>query len=430
MPPLTSLYLVCALLLSLHLAAILTLTRNSTTSAATSAPTTANTTTATIISDPILLPPSKPLTRPTIKNRTTGPLPPATQFPAEGDGDDAALLRLASRADSISDPKPGWKLAFMFLTTGPLPFAPLWELYFARAPKSAYNIYVHADPGGNYSTPFSGVFSGRVVPSKPTRRRTPTLAAAARRLLAHALLHDGANSMFVLLSPSCVPLHSFRFTRRVLRKSGRSFVEILDEEPGAYERWAARGEETMLPEVEFEDFRIGSQFWALTRNHARVVVGDTRLWPKFRRPCLDDNIYICYTEEHYFPTLLSMVDPRGCVPCTLTHVDWSYNYHGHPRTYNASEVGRELILGLRRMRPRYGDEEFEGPDPSSVSVSAVEEDGPGFRPGDRKSDRLDSPARVRRRRRKRPHPFLFARKFSPESLDPLMSIADDVIFRD
>jgi len=66
--------------------------------------------------------------------------------------------------------------------------------------------------------------------------------------------------MFALLSPSCIPLHLFNLTYKILTNSGKSFIEKLDSEGGAYDRWAARGEESMLPEVRFKDFRIGSQF--------------------------------------------------------------------------------------------------------------------------------------------------------------------------
>lgn len=180
-------------------------------------------------------------------------------------------------------------------------------------------------------------------------------------------------------------------------RSRRSFVEILKNEPGAYERWAARGEEAMAPEVEYKDFRIGSQFWAVRRRHAKVIVRDRRVWSKFRLPCLRDDT--CYPEEHYFPTLLSMVDPRGCTLCTLTHVDWRGSHGGHPRTYVAGEVGPELIRALRKSRPRYGDEESDGSN-STVTV------------------------------RRRHDPFLFARKFHPGALDRLVDIANDVIFKD
>ncbi|PON81415.1 Glycosyl transferase [Trema orientale] len=322
------------------------------------------------------------------------PPPPPLSLPEE----DEPLLRVASRVNSRPVPRAApKKLALMFLTTAPLPFAPLWELYLNQTPKTLFNIYVHADPTRKYDPPFSGVFARRVIHSRPSHRQTPSLTSAARRLLAHALLDDPSNAVFVLLSPSCVPLHSFNFTYRTLTRSKKSFIEILENEVGTYDRWAARGPDAMLPEVRLEDFRIGSQFWALTRKHARLVVSDRRLWPKFSLPCV--RLDTCYPEENYFPTLLSMRDPLGCVPATLTHVDWSGRTDGHPRTYEASEVGPELIRTLRSDSPRYGDAVTNGSD-SSVSQG------------------------------QRRDPFLFARKFSPDTIQPLMSIARDVIFSD
>lgn len=287
------------------------------------------------------------------------------------------------------------KLAFMFLTTTPLPFAPLWELFFRDAPAGTYNVYVHADPRHNYTPPFGGVFAGRVIPSIPTRRNTASLAAAARRLLAHALREDRGNRMFALLSPHCIPLHSFNFTYAAVINSGRSFIEVLANEPLALPRWLARGDTAMLPEVKFEDFRIGSQFFILTRKHARIVVRDRKLWRKFRAPCLEAET--CYPEEQYFPTLLHMADPHGVATATLTHVDWSQSSDSHPRTYNATEVGPELIRALRDDRPRYGDEEMN--DSNSTAF-------------------------------KRRDPFIFARKFSPDTVGSLMSIAEGCILKD
>lgn len=307
--------------------------------------------------------------------------------------DDQVLFRVAAHVKA--KPKPPRKIAFLFLTTTPLPFAPIWETYFQKAPRESFNIYIHADPRFTYDPPFSGVFSDRVIPSKFTERFSPTLVSAARRLLAHALLDDPSNYIFTLVSANCIPLHSFNFTYNTLVPSRKSFIEILENEIGAYDRWAARGPEVMLPEVKIEDFRIGSQFWSLTRKHARLVVSDRKLWSKFKLPCVCRES--CYPEENYFPTLLSMWDSKGCVPATLTHVDWTGREDGHPRTYNATEVGPNLIHNMRNRRPRYGDEEINGSEW-------------------RNNGRRD--------------PFLFARKFAPDVLEPLMSIADDVIFRD
>ncbi|RAL52826.1 hypothetical protein DM860_007594 [Cuscuta australis] len=343
---------------------------------------------------------------------TTGnnPLPGTGNQAAEGNDRGSVFLRSSppvgrrqplSRLSGRVGFEPGAagkrrKLAFMFLTTTPLPFAPLWELFFRDAPAGAYNVYVHADPSYNYTTPFGGVFAGRVIPSMPTRRNTASLAAAARRLLAHALRHDRGNRMFALLSPHCIPLHSFNFTYAAVIDSGRSFIEVLANEPWALPRWLARGDTAMLPEVKFEDFRIGSQFFILTRKHARVVVRDRKLWRKFRAPCLEAET--CYPEEQYFPTLLHMVDPQGVATATLTHVDWSRSSGGHPRTYNATEVGPGLIRALRDDRPRYGDEEIN----NGSNMTAF----------------------------KRRDPFIFARKFSPDTLGSLMSIAEGCILKD
>ncbi|TXG62171.1 hypothetical protein EZV62_013534 [Acer yangbiense] len=322
------------------------------------------------------------------------PPPPPPRPPISKD--DESLLRVAARVNPR--PTSPRKLAFMFLTTTPLWLSPLWEVYFNGTNKSLYNIYVHADPSFEYYPPFSGVFSGRCILSKPSLRYSPTLISAARRLLAHALLDDSGNYMFAILSPSCVPIHSFDFTYKTLVRSKKSFIEILQNEPGTYDRWAARGQDAMLPVVRLEDFRIGSQFWVLTRKHARLVVDDESIWDKFNQPCTREDT--CYPEENYFPTLLHMRDPRGCVHATLTHVDWSVSNDGHPREYTPFDVGPELISKLRSDRPRYGDGGSNG---SDWSV---------------------------RERRDRHHPFLFARKFSRESIDRLLRLANDDILKD
>ncbi|XP_074267187.1 glycosyltransferase BC10-like [Silene latifolia] len=325
--------------------------------------------------------------------RSQPPPSPPPPYP-EDDEDDVDLLKRASRVNPNPEGNPK-KIAFLFLTTTPLPFAPIWQKFFNQPFQNKnYNIYIHTHPklAKQNNTPvFTGVFQGRVIPSsKPTRRNTPTLIAAARRLLAHALLDDPNNSIFTILSAACIPLHSFNFTYHTLLSSNNSFIEILSNETTAYGRWAARGEDVMLPEIPLEDFRIGSQFWSLTRRHARVVVEDVKLWRKFRLPCVTPGT--CFPEENYFPTLLSMVDSHGVVPATLTHVNWRGGHAGHPRMYNGSEVEPGLIRWLREGRPRYGNAGGNG------------------------TQRWD--------------PFLFARKFATNCVQPLLTIVDDILLKD
>lgn len=57
------------------------------------------------------------------------------------------------------------KIAFMFLTKGPVYLAPLWEEFF-KGNERLYSVYVHSDPSYNHSSPESPVFHGRRIPSK------------------------------------------------------------------------------------------------------------------------------------------------------------------------------------------------------------------------------------------------------------------------
>lgn len=310
--------------------------------------------------------------------------------------DDVALFRRATLAAIGGGPSVSRlgatnqksKIAFLFLTNTDLHFAPLWELFFQNN-QHLYNIYVHADPSSKI-TPPGGVFSGRFIAAKKTQRASPTLISAARRLLATALLDDPLNLYFALVSQHCIPLHSFQYIYNSLIvkpisgwrwssfPSYRSFIEISSDQPMLWDRYISRGEKQMLPDVPFDTFRYGSQFFTLTREHALVVVRDRRLWRKFKVPCY--NLNSCYPEEHYFPTLLSMEDPDGCTGFTLTHVNWTGSVDGHPHLYGPAEVLPRLIRELR----------------SSNSS----------------------------------HSFMFARKFSPDCLRPLLDMAERVIFKD
>lgn len=278
------------------------------------------------------------------------------------------------------------KVAFLFLTNSDLVFAPLWERFFAGH-HGLLNVYVHADPAAAFALPPTPSFRGRIIRGKATQRASATLISAARRLLATALLDDPANHFFAMLSQSCVPLRPFPALYRTLtadtagpRGRHRSFIEILDAEPTLHDRYYARGDDAMLPEVPYESFRVGSQFFVLTRRHAVMVVRDRRLWNKFKLPCLVKRKHSCYPEEHYFPTLLDMQDPAGCTKFTLTRVNWTDSFDGHPHTYQPEEVSPELIRDLRKSNGTYS--------------------------------------------------HMFARKFAPGCLAPLMEIADSVILRD
>lgn len=80
---------------------------------------------------------------------------------------DEELLWRASMVPQVVSPYSHVpKVAFMFLTKGPLPLAPLWDKFFEGHDGRLYSIYVHAHPSFNESVPQTSVFHGRRIHSQ------------------------------------------------------------------------------------------------------------------------------------------------------------------------------------------------------------------------------------------------------------------------
>jgi hypothetical protein len=91
---------------------------------------------------------------------------------------DEELLWRASMAPRIREfpLKRTPKVAFLFLTKGPLPLAPLWELFF-KGHEGLYTIYVHPNPSFNGTVPENSVFHGRRIPSKVSKYHSGILSS-------------------------------------------------------------------------------------------------------------------------------------------------------------------------------------------------------------------------------------------------------------
>ncbi|KAF3484580.1 hypothetical protein F2Q69_00054933 [Brassica cretica] len=166
---------------------------------------------------------------------------------------------------------------------------------------------------------------------------------AERRLLTSAL-RDPENQQFVLLSDSCVPLRSFDYMYNYMMYSNVSNVDCFDD-PGPH--GIGRHMDHMLPEIPKEDFRKGSQWFSMTRQHAVMTMADSLYYSKFRDYCgpgVESNKN-CIADEHYLPTFFYMLDPGGIANWTLTYVDWSEG-KWHPRTFMPEDVSHELLKNL------------------------------------------------------------------------------------
>ncbi|KAA8542728.1 hypothetical protein F0562_023880 [Nyssa sinensis] len=225
------------------------------------------------------------------------------------------------------------KVAFMFLTKGPIQLAPLWEKFFSGH-EGLYSIYLHPDPLYNVPVPEDSVFHGRRIPSKPVEWGKSSMIDAERRLLANALL-DFSNERFVLLSETCIPLFNFTTTYSYLIDSNETFVASYDD-PRKIGR--GRYNQQMWPTINITDWRKGSQWFELNRKLAIEVVSDKKYYPIFREYCQTP----CYTDEHYIPTLVNILAPEQNSNRSITWVDWSKN-GPHPGKFNRQAVTMEFL---------------------------------------------------------------------------------------
>ncbi|XWS34987.1 hypothetical protein CRYUN_Cryun21dG0085300 [Craigia yunnanensis] len=255
------------------------------------------------------------------------------------DMDDRELLWRASMAPRIPqypfDRVP--KVAFLFLTKGPVLLAPLWDKFF-KGHEGMYSIYVHSNPSFNLSEPKDSVFYGRIIPSKEVEWGNVNMIEAERRLLANALL-DFSNQRFVLLSESCIPLFNFSTVHSYLINSSQSFVESYDLN-GPFGR--GRYNRRMRPQVTINQWRKGAQWFEMDRDLAIEVVSDQIYFPVFKKHCKG----ACYADEHYLPTLVTMKFGQKNSNRTLTWVDWSKGGR-HPVMFLWTEMTIEFLERLR-----------------------------------------------------------------------------------
>lgn len=262
------------------------------------------------------------------------------------------------------------KIAFLFLVRRGLPLDFLWGSFFENADTGNFSIYVHSEPGFEFdeSTTRSRFFYGRQLKNSIQVIWGESSMIEAERLLLDAALEDPANQRFVLLSDSCVPLYNFSYIYSYLMASPRSFVDsFLDVKEGRYHP-------KMSPVIPKDKWRKGSQWIALIRSHAEVIVDDVVILPVFkklckRRPPLDAskgklNIKLqkqhnCIPDEHYVQTLLSMSEREGELERrTVTYTVWNQsatkmeNKGWHPKTFsyaNASPRKIKEIKGINHI---------------------------------------------------------------------------------
>lgn len=196
--------------------------------------------------------------------------------------------------------------------------------------------------------------------------------------MGNALL-DFSNERFVLLSESCIPIYNFPTVYKYLVGSLHSFIDAYDD-PSRYGR--GRYSRRMKPDIKLSNWRKGSQWFELNRTLAIKVVSDTKYYNLFKRYCLP----ACYPDEHYIPTFVHMFYGALNSNRTITYVDWS---HGgpHPASFEAANITQVFI---RSLRSNMGNScRYNG-----INTHVC---------------------------------HLFARKFTPDALEPLLNLTSTIL---
>ncbi|KAL6840489.1 hypothetical protein ACP4OV_030299 [Aristida adscensionis] len=296
----------------------------------------------------------------------------------------AALLRsqpLLGAPPAEPSPAPGpAKVAFLFLVRAGVPLDFLWDAFFSNAEEGRFSVYVHSAPGFvlDRTTTGSPHFYGRQLAKSVKVAWGEATMIEAERMLFAAALEDPSNQRFVLLSDSCVPLYNFSSIYSYLMASPKSFVDSFTD------KMDKRYNPNMSPAIRKDQWRKGSQWVALIRKHAEVVVADRRLVQVFRRHCkmvvtkallgqktnarrLGFNFrrrqifngaaqkeHDCIPDEHYVQTLFSIKGLESELERrTLTYTSWNQSSNPkdkmtwHPVTFEYDTAGPEHIRAIK-----------------------------------------------------------------------------------
>lgn len=197
----------------------------------------------------------------------------------------------------------------------------------------------------------------------------------AERLLLAEALKDLANDRFLLVSDSCVPLYNFTYIYEYIMRSPKSFIDsFLDAKENRYNP-------KMAPYIQRDNWRKGSQWFALKREHAAVVAGDTHVFSLFQEHCKRRPLpefwrhqymngdpskqHNCIPDEHYVQTLLAINGFEGEIERrAVTYTLWNQSGRDqerkgwHPVTFGYSDATSKLINEIKGIESIYYETEY------------------------------------------------------------------------
>jgi len=215
-----------------------------------------------------------------------------------------------------------------------------------------FSIYIHAPPTFKGFDPLS-LWHGKLIKYRvQTAWGAHSLVEATRHLLWEAY-RDPLNNRFLLLSESDIPLYDPLTLYQQVQSEENSRLDTCLHEGISPWRWHPKME---TDHIKFHNWRKSPQWMSMTRSHAKAALEDTEVYRMFERHCWSawDTEHSrwhrdCFSDEHYFPTLLSTLgrDDEGvCQSRGLSYTLWEEG-SAHPRAFRPGEVTERLIRKAR-----------------------------------------------------------------------------------
>lgn len=133
------------------------------------------------------------------------------------------------------------------------------------------------------------------------------------------------------------------------------FSSLLPFFPSLFS-WLPRFPLPQTSRMKFHHWRKSPQWVGLTRQHVDIVLRDEEIFRRFERHCWSswDAAHSrwhrdCFSDEHYFATLLSVEgkDKEGvCESRGVSYTDWEDN-SAHPRSFAPAAITTELVKKAR-----------------------------------------------------------------------------------
>ncbi|KAI8109890.1 hypothetical protein M9434_001169 [Picochlorum sp. BPE23] len=241
------------------------------------------------------------------------------------------------------------KVALLFLTRGPMPLEAIWRDFLESCPipwETLFRIHVHLPKGKEY--PKKSLFHGRETDERVHVQWGNHSMIEAERILFSNALKDPSVQTCVLLSEDSIPLYPALLVYVQLSRENTSRVNVCanpdDPDDGNKRmnyRWVPEMEEAGVTQ---SLWRKSSQWIALKRQHAQMVVDDTVVNDAFARECYVAENRFCVSDEHYIPTLLALKGAEDGCDCQSSSVQTIWTPGAmHPKVFGPNDATEDVI---------------------------------------------------------------------------------------